>query len=137
MSDEKPKRCWYRFSLRTLLLAMTLFAAAVACAKIVNDLLDGIKAGPMFVIMGIGVMVIGVLLSLFYAVKFFIDVKNNDPDGNWLGGFGGWASGSLFVGGGLVFVLPSEALWLVIPIAVVWLACWWPVAFVIRRCCST
>ncbi len=116
---------------------MTLFAVAVACAKIVDDLLRGAKGDSIFVVMGISFSVIGVLLSLFYAVKFVIDVKNNDPDEDWLSSFVGWASGSFFIGPGLLFALPSEPLWLVIPVAFVWLACWWPVVFVIRRCCST
>lgn len=136
MSDEMPERP-FRFSLRALLLTIALFAAAVACAKMVDELLRGAKGDAIFVVMGICWSVIGVLLSLLCAVKFVIDVKNNNPDENWLTGFSGWASGSFLLGPGLMFALPSEPLWLVIPVAFVWLACWWPVAFVIRRCCST
>ena len=91
MSRETQERP-FRYSLRTLLVVMTVFAVAVACAKIVHELLRGAKGDSIFVVMGISFAVIGVLLSLFYAVKFVIDVKNNDPDGNWLSGFGGWAS---------------------------------------------
>ena len=36
----------------------------------------------------------------------------------------------------LVFHPASEAFWLVIAMAIVWLACWWPITLVIRRCCS-
>ncbi len=85
----------------------------------------------------IGFIVVGVALSLVYALMFTMRIRNNQPADESKGLLGGWAGGSFFIGGGLCFILPTDLLWLVIPIAVVWFVCWWPVTYVIRRSCAS
>ena len=67
-----PKRRWYQFSLRTLLVATTLFVASVA---VVVPLLRSGLLIPFFLTFGIVFYVVG-LLSLIH----FLDSTECDED---------------------------------------------------------